>query len=147
MTRLLIVTAGDFGLHQAVNEAVEQASHGGIPTSASLMASGSAAADAVGRPRQLPNLRSCPAGPCTRRAGAKPYWSAAQDAERRADLSAVLREPCVLPMNQRSSATTHLPLDQLAALLSPRVCAAMLTSNVRRGGYCDVLRQVGRSHA
>jgi hopanoid biosynthesis associated protein HpnK len=57
MQRHLIVTADDFGLHQAVNEAVEQASRRGILTAASLMVSGSAAADAVHRARQLPNLR------------------------------------------------------------------------------------------
>jgi hopanoid biosynthesis associated protein HpnK len=57
MQRHLIVTADDFGLHQAVNEAVEQSSRRGILTAASLMVSGSAAADAVQRARRLPNLR------------------------------------------------------------------------------------------
>jgi chitin disaccharide deacetylase len=57
MQRHLIVTADDFGLHDAVNEAVEQASRGGILTAASLMVSGPAAADAVRRARRLPNLR------------------------------------------------------------------------------------------
>jgi chitin disaccharide deacetylase len=57
MQRHLIVTADDFGLHDAVNEAVERASRGGILTAASLMVSGSAAADAVRRARRLPNLR------------------------------------------------------------------------------------------
>lgn len=57
MQRQLIVTADDFGLHDAVNEAVEQASRGGILTAASLMVSGPAAADAVRRARRLPNLR------------------------------------------------------------------------------------------
>jgi len=57
MQRHLIVTADDFGLHQSVNEAVEQASRGGILTAASLMVAGPAAADAVRRARRLPNLR------------------------------------------------------------------------------------------
>jgi hopanoid biosynthesis associated protein HpnK len=57
MQRHLIVTADDFGLHQAVNEAVELASRGGILTAASLMVAGPAAADAVRRARRLPNLR------------------------------------------------------------------------------------------
>jgi hopanoid biosynthesis associated protein HpnK len=55
--RHLIVTADDFGLHEAVNDAVEQASNRGILTAASLMVSGPAAADAVRRARRLPNLR------------------------------------------------------------------------------------------
>ena len=37
--------------------------------------------------------------------------------------------------------------DELAALLSPRVHGALAAMNVRRGGYGDVLRQVGRSLA
>ena len=53
MQRHLIVTADDFGLHQAVNEAVEQANRGGILTAASLMVSGSAAVDAVQRACQM----------------------------------------------------------------------------------------------
>ncbi|MEO7205240.1 MAG: hopanoid biosynthesis-associated protein HpnK [Steroidobacteraceae bacterium] len=57
MQRHLIVTADDFGLHDAVNEAVEHASRGGILTAASLMVAGPAAADAVRRARHLPNLR------------------------------------------------------------------------------------------
>src|SRR5260370_25320441 len=57
MQRQLIVTADDFGLHEAVNEAVEQASRTGILTAASLMVSPPAAADAVRRARRLPSLR------------------------------------------------------------------------------------------
>lgn len=57
MQRHLIVTADDFGLHETVNEAVEQASRGGILTAASLMVSAPAAADAVRRARRLPTLR------------------------------------------------------------------------------------------
>ncbi len=57
MTRFLIVTADDFGLHEAVNEAVEQASRAGVLTAASLMVSAPAAADAVQRARRLPQLR------------------------------------------------------------------------------------------
>ena len=55
--RFLIVTADDFGLHQAVNEAVEQASQHGILTAASLMVGAPAAADAIRRARALPRLR------------------------------------------------------------------------------------------
>lgn len=57
MQRHLIITADDFGLHESVNEAVEQASRGGILTAASLMVAEAAAADAVRRARRLPNLR------------------------------------------------------------------------------------------
>ncbi len=57
MQRHLIVTADDFGLHDAVNEAVEQANRSGILTAASLMITGPAAADAVRRARRLPYLR------------------------------------------------------------------------------------------
>jgi hopanoid biosynthesis associated protein HpnK len=57
MPKFLIVTADDFGLHAAVNEAVEQAHRGGILTAASLMVSAPAALDAVRRARQLPTLR------------------------------------------------------------------------------------------
>jgi hopanoid biosynthesis associated protein HpnK len=57
MPKFLIVTADDFGLHAAVNEAVEQAHRGGILTAASLMVSAPAALDAVRRARELPALR------------------------------------------------------------------------------------------
>lgn len=53
----LIVTADDFGLHESVNEAIEQASHAGVLTTASLMISGPAAADAIRRAQRLPHLR------------------------------------------------------------------------------------------
>jgi chitin disaccharide deacetylase len=55
--KFLIVTADDFGLHPAVNEAVEQASRAGVLTAASLMIAAPAAADAVRRARGLHNLR------------------------------------------------------------------------------------------
>jgi hopanoid biosynthesis associated protein HpnK len=55
--RRLIVTADDFGLCDAVNEAVEIAHRDGILSTASLMVGGSAAADAVARARRLPALR------------------------------------------------------------------------------------------
>src|ERR1700761_4805210 len=55
--RQLIVTADDFGLHESVNDAIEQASHAGVLTAASLMVSGPAAADAIRRARRLPHLR------------------------------------------------------------------------------------------
>jgi hopanoid biosynthesis associated protein HpnK len=57
MRRFLIVTADDFGLHEAVNEAVEQASQAGVLTAASLMVAAPAAGDAIRRARKLPNLR------------------------------------------------------------------------------------------
>jgi chitin disaccharide deacetylase len=53
----LIVTADDFGLHEAVNEAVEQANQAGVLTAASLMVAAPAAADAIRRARKLPRLR------------------------------------------------------------------------------------------
>ncbi|MGC8477419.1 MAG: hopanoid biosynthesis-associated protein HpnK [Acetobacteraceae bacterium] len=54
--RRVIVTADDFGLSEAVNEAVERAHRDGILTAASLMVAGPAAADAVRRARRLPGL-------------------------------------------------------------------------------------------
>ncbi len=57
MRKFLIVTADDFGLHESVNDAVEQASRGGILTAASLMVGAPAADDAIRRARGLPNLR------------------------------------------------------------------------------------------
>ena len=57
MQRFVIVTADDFGLHAAVNEAVEQASRSGVLTAASLMVAAPAAEDAIRRARSLPNLR------------------------------------------------------------------------------------------
>jgi chitin disaccharide deacetylase len=55
--KFLIVTADDFGIHPAVNEAVSQASSTGILTAASLMVGAPAAQDAVRRARELPQLR------------------------------------------------------------------------------------------
>ena len=57
MQKFVIVTADDFGLHEAVNEAVAQACQSGVLTAASLMVAAPAADDAVRRARQLPNLR------------------------------------------------------------------------------------------
>jgi hopanoid biosynthesis associated protein HpnK len=51
-----VVTADDFGVDIAVNEAVEAAFSGGVLTAASLMVAGPAAADAVARARRLPGL-------------------------------------------------------------------------------------------
>ena len=53
----LIVCADDFGLDEAVNAAVEQASRDGILTCASLMVGAPAARDAVERARRLPRLK------------------------------------------------------------------------------------------
>jgi len=53
----LIVTADDFGAAREVNDAVEAAHRGGILSAASLMVSGPAAADAIGRARRMPSLR------------------------------------------------------------------------------------------
>ena len=55
--RFLIVTADDFGIHEAVNEAVSAASRAGVLTAASLMVGAPAAPDAVRRARELPQLR------------------------------------------------------------------------------------------
>ena len=57
LKRHLITTADDFGLDEAVNEAVERAHLDGILTSASLMVGASAAADAVARAKRLPGLK------------------------------------------------------------------------------------------
>ncbi|MFI4979891.1 MAG: hopanoid biosynthesis-associated protein HpnK [Nevskiales bacterium] len=55
--RGLIITADDFGLHAAVNEAVELAHRDGVLTAASLMVGAPAVADAVARAKRLPRLR------------------------------------------------------------------------------------------
>ena len=57
MQKFLIVTADDFGLHEAVNEGVEKGSRAGILSAASLMMGAPATADAVQRARLLPRLR------------------------------------------------------------------------------------------
>jgi hopanoid biosynthesis associated protein HpnK len=57
MRKFLIVTADDFGLHEAVNEAIAKASGAGVLTAASLMVAAPATADAVRRARDLPDLR------------------------------------------------------------------------------------------
>jgi chitin disaccharide deacetylase len=57
VSRFLIVTADDFGLHPCVNEAVERAHRAGVLTSASLMVAAPSADDAVRRARELPQLR------------------------------------------------------------------------------------------
>ncbi|HEY2177546.1 MAG TPA: hopanoid biosynthesis-associated protein HpnK [Caulobacteraceae bacterium] len=53
----LVITADDFGAAVAVNEAVEIAHRDGILSAASLMVAGPAAADAVKRARDMPDLR------------------------------------------------------------------------------------------
>ncbi|WP_430390015.1 hopanoid biosynthesis-associated protein HpnK [Dyella sp. 20L07] len=52
----LIVTADDFGLHEAVNEAVERGYREGVLRAASLMVTAPAAAEAIARARNLPGL-------------------------------------------------------------------------------------------
>ncbi len=54
--RLCIITADDFGLHPAVNEAVETAHRSGVLTAASLMVGAPAVQDAARRARALPDL-------------------------------------------------------------------------------------------
>jgi len=54
--KFLIVTADDFGLHAAVNSAVELAAREGVLTTASLMVGAPAVEDAVRRARDLPDL-------------------------------------------------------------------------------------------
>jgi chitin disaccharide deacetylase len=56
MTKRAIFTADDFGLDEAVNEAVERAHRDGILTSASLMVTAPAAADAIARAKRVPGL-------------------------------------------------------------------------------------------
>jgi hopanoid biosynthesis associated protein HpnK len=56
-SRFLIVTADDFGLHEAVNEAIERACGAGVLTATSLMVAAPAADDAIRRARKLPQLR------------------------------------------------------------------------------------------
>jgi hopanoid biosynthesis associated protein HpnK len=55
--RLCIITADDFGLHPAVNAAVDEAHRSGVLTATSLMVAGPAVADAARRARALPSLR------------------------------------------------------------------------------------------
>jgi hopanoid biosynthesis associated protein HpnK len=55
--RLCIITADDFGLHAAVNEAVDSAHRAGVLTAASLMVGAPAVQDAAQRARALPGLR------------------------------------------------------------------------------------------
>jgi len=55
--KFLIITADDFGLHESVNDAVEQATRHGVLTAASLMVGAPAAADAIRRAKFLPDLR------------------------------------------------------------------------------------------
>ncbi len=56
--RLCIITADDFGLTTAVNEAVEAAHRDGVLTAASLMVAAPAAQDAAQRARAHPTLRT-----------------------------------------------------------------------------------------
>lgn len=52
----LIVTADDFGLHTAVNQAVERGFRDGVLRAASLMVTAPAVADAVARAKRMPKL-------------------------------------------------------------------------------------------
>jgi hopanoid biosynthesis associated protein HpnK len=53
----LITTGDDFGLAEAVNEAIEIAHRDGILAAASLMVGGAAVGDAIERARRVPTLR------------------------------------------------------------------------------------------
>lgn len=55
--KFLIVTADDFGLHEALNAAVERSAADGVLSAASLMVGAPATADAVRRAREQPQLR------------------------------------------------------------------------------------------
>lgn len=55
--RRVIFTADDFGLSEAVNEAVERAHRHGVLSTASLMIAGPAVGDAIKRARTMPNLK------------------------------------------------------------------------------------------
>ncbi len=57
LSRQVVLTADDFGLSLAVNEAVERAHKEGILGAASLMVAGPAVEDAIARARRLPRLR------------------------------------------------------------------------------------------
>ncbi len=57
LRRLCIITADDFGLHEAVNEAVDSAHRAGVLSAASLMVAAPAVQDAAQRARALPGLR------------------------------------------------------------------------------------------
>ncbi|MGH7068286.1 MAG: hopanoid biosynthesis-associated protein HpnK [Acetobacteraceae bacterium] len=57
LPRQVVLTADDFGLSAAVNEAVERAHCEGILGATSLMVAGPAAEDAIARARRLPELR------------------------------------------------------------------------------------------
>ncbi len=57
MTRSTIFSADDFGLSEAVNDAVERAHRDGILTHTSLMVAAPAAADAVRRAKTMPGLK------------------------------------------------------------------------------------------
>jgi hopanoid biosynthesis associated protein HpnK len=56
MSKRVIFTADDFGLDTAVNEAVERSHRDGVLTSASLMVTAPAAADAIERAKRMPSL-------------------------------------------------------------------------------------------
>jgi hopanoid biosynthesis associated protein HpnK len=57
MRKSLVITADDFGLHESVNDGIEQASRCGVLTAASLMMAAPAVEDAIRRARRLPHLR------------------------------------------------------------------------------------------
>lgn len=57
LRKRVIFTADDFGLHTAVNEAVEQAAREGVLTTASLMVGEKACADAIHRAKGLRQLK------------------------------------------------------------------------------------------
>ena len=58
MSRTLIVTADDVGLHPGINEAAIRAHREGIVTSCSIVANGVAFDDAIARLRDAPSLEA-----------------------------------------------------------------------------------------
>ena len=58
MSRTLIVTADDVGLHPGINEGAIRAHHEGIVTSCSIVANGVAFDDAIARLRDAPSLEA-----------------------------------------------------------------------------------------
>ncbi len=126
--RGLIITADDFGLSMAVNEAVEEAHRKGVLTCASLVIAGAAAEDAVRRAKKMPKLGvglhlalldAPPAMPAAEipdlvdpggALAARPFWNGARIA-----LMKSVREQARAEMRRQFElfAMTGLPLDHM----------------------------------